>query len=47
MLPAIGSLPIRIDGRVIGAIGASGAPSAVDVAVITAAIEAVVGPIGS
>jgi len=47
MLPAIGSLPIRIDGRVIGAIGASGAPSAVDVAVITAAIEAVAGPTGN
>ena len=47
MLPAVGSLPIRIDGRVIGAIGASGAPSAVDVAIITAAIEAVVGPSGN
>ncbi|WP_342248966.1 GlcG/HbpS family heme-binding protein [Sphingomonas sp. OTU376] len=43
MLPAVGSLPIRIDGRVIGAIGASGAPSAIDVQVITAALEAVVG----
>ncbi len=47
MLPAVGSLPIKLDGRVIGAIGASGAPSAVDVAVITAAIEAVVGPTGN
>ncbi|WCM28585.1 heme-binding protein [Sphingomonas sp. QA11] len=44
MLPAVGSLPIKLDGRVIGAIGASGAPSAVDVAVITATLEAVVGP---
>ncbi|WP_019832853.1 GlcG/HbpS family heme-binding protein [Sphingomonas sp. PR090111-T3T-6A] len=47
MLPAIGSLPIRIDGRVIGAIGASGAPSAVDVAVITAALDAVVSSTGN
>lgn len=47
MLPAVGSLPIKLDGRVIGAVGASGAPSAVDVAVITAAIEAVVGPTGN
>lgn len=43
LLPAVGSLPIKIDGRVVGAIGASGAPSAIDVAVITAALEAVLG----
>ncbi|WOF42995.1 heme-binding protein [Sphingopyxis indica] len=43
MLPAAGSLPIKIDGRVVGAIGASGAPSAVDVAVISAALNAVIG----
>ncbi len=47
MLPAVGSLPIKIDGRTIGAIGASGAPSAVDVAVITVAIKAVLGSSGN
>lgn len=44
MLPAVRSIPIKIDGRVVGAIGASGAPSAIDVAIITTALEAVVGP---
>jgi glc operon protein GlcG len=41
LLPAAGSLPIRLDGRLIGAIGASGAPSEIDEAVIAIAIAAI------
>ena len=41
LLPATGSLPIRLDGHLIGAIGASGAPSDVDEAVIATAIAAI------
>lgn len=46
MLPARGSLPLRLDGRLIGAIGASGAPSDVDEAIIEAAAGAVLGTTG-
>ncbi len=41
MLPAKGSLPLRLDGRLIGAIGASGAPSHIDEEVITVAAAAI------
>lgn len=41
MLPATGSLPIWLDGALIGTMGASGAPSAVDEAAIKQAIEAI------
>ncbi len=41
MLPAKGSLPLRLDGRLIGAIGASGAPSHVDEEVISVAAAAI------
>lgn len=41
MLPARGSLPLRLDGRLIGAIGASGAPSHIDEEVITIAAAAI------
>lgn len=38
--PNQGGLPIRVDGQVIGAIAASGAPSEVDEAIAQAAIDA-------
>ncbi len=41
MLPAKGSLPLRLDGRLIGAIGASGAPSHIDEEVISIAAAAI------
>lgn len=41
LFPAAGSFPIRLDGRLIGAIGASGAPSEIDEAVIAIAIAAI------
>lgn len=41
MLPAQGSLPIFIGGVLVGAMGASGAPSAVDEAVVKQAIESI------
>lgn len=40
MLPIQGGLPFIIDGRTIGAIGASGAPAAVDEAVVQAGLDA-------
>ena len=43
LLPAQGSLPIYLDGALVGAIGASGAPSDVDEAVIAHAITAIGG----
>jgi uncharacterized protein GlcG (DUF336 family) len=43
MLPARGSLPLKLDGRLIGAIGASGAPSDVDEAIIAVAARAITG----
>jgi glc operon protein GlcG len=43
LLPAQGSLPIFLDGIFVGAIGASGAPSDVDEAVIAHAISAIGG----
>lgn len=43
LLPARGSLPLRLDGRLIGAIGASGAPTEIDEAVIEVAAR-VLGP---
>ena len=41
MLPATGSLPIWRDGALLGAMGASGAPSDVDEAALAHAIEAI------
>jgi glc operon protein GlcG len=41
MLPAVGGLPIWRDGVLIGAIGASGAPSDVDEAALKHAIQAI------
>jgi uncharacterized protein GlcG (DUF336 family) len=41
MLPAQGSLPIWRDGRLLGAIGASGAPSDVDEAALAHALETI------
>lgn len=41
MLPAKGSLPLRLDGRLIGGIGASGAPSHIDEEVIAIASAAI------
>jgi len=41
MLPARGSIPLRIDGRLVGAIGASGAPSEIDEQVIAVAAAAI------
>lgn len=41
LLPAQGALPIFLEGELIGVMGASGAPSEVDDAVVAAAIEAV------
>ncbi|HEY2660509.1 MAG TPA: heme-binding protein [Caulobacteraceae bacterium] len=41
MLPATGSLPIWRDGVLLGAMGASGAPSDVDEAALIHAIEAI------
>ena len=38
--PNQGGLPIKVDGRTIGAIAASGAPSEVDEAIAQAAIDA-------
>jgi glc operon protein GlcG len=38
--PNQGGLPIRVDGQVLGAIAASGAPSEVDEAIAQAAIDA-------
>lgn len=43
MLPATGSLPIWNDGALIGAMGASGAPSDVDEAALAHAIAAIGG----
>jgi len=43
LLPAQGSLPIRRNGVLIGAMGASGAPSEVDEAVVAAGIAAIGG----
>jgi uncharacterized protein GlcG (DUF336 family) len=40
LLPARGSLPLRLDGRLIGAIGASGAPTEIDEEVIAVAVRA-------
>lgn len=42
--PNQGGLPIRVDGRTIGAIAASGAPSEVDEAIAQAAIDALLKP---
>jgi uncharacterized protein GlcG (DUF336 family) len=41
MLPAVGGLPIWRDGVLLGAIGASGAPSDVDEAALRHAIQAI------
>jgi uncharacterized protein GlcG (DUF336 family) len=41
--PQIGGLPVVVDGKPAGAMGASGATGQVDVAVVRAAIEAVRG----
>ena len=41
LLPAVGALPIYIDGAFAGAMGASGAPSELDEAVVRHAIEAI------
>ena len=41
MLPAVGCLPIWSDGVLIGAMGASGAPSEVDAAALAHAIAAI------
>lgn len=41
MLPARGSLPIFLDGRHIGSMAASGAPSEVDEEVVKRAIESI------
>ena len=41
LLPAQGSLPIFQDGRLVGAIGASGAPSDVDESALVHAISAI------
>jgi uncharacterized protein GlcG (DUF336 family) len=43
LFPAQGALPIHLDGVLVGAIGASGAPSAIDEAVIAEAIGAIGG----
>ena len=43
MLPAQGALPIRKQGQLIGAMGASGAPSDVDEEVVSHAIAAIGG----
>ncbi len=43
LLPAQGALPIFVDGACIGAMGASGAPSAVDEAIIAHAISTIGG----
>ena len=43
LLPAQGSLPIRRGGVLIGAMGASGAPSEIDEAVVAAAIAVISG----
>lgn len=40
-LPARGALPIFIDGRLVGAVGASGAPSDIDEQAVKDAIEAI------
>jgi glc operon protein GlcG len=37
--PSQGGLPIQVDGRTIGSMAASGAPSEVDEAICQAAIE--------
>lgn len=41
LLPARGSLPLRLDGRLVGAIGASGAPSEIDEQIIAVAAAAI------
>jgi uncharacterized protein GlcG (DUF336 family) len=41
MLPAVGGLPIFADGVLIGAMGASGAPSEIDAAALTHAIASI------
>jgi glc operon protein GlcG len=41
MLPATGSLPIWRNGRLLGAMGASGAPSEIDEAALAHAIQAI------
>ena len=41
LLPATGGLPIFIQGQLVGAIGASGAPSEVDEAAVLYAIESI------
>jgi glc operon protein GlcG len=41
LLPAVGALPIYIDGTFAGAMGASGAPSELDEAAVRHAIEAI------
>lgn len=43
LLPAIGALPIFLDGVLVGALGASGAPSEVDEAVVREAIDSIGG----
>jgi len=43
LLPAQGALPIRKQGVLVGAMGASGAPSEVDEAVVAVAIAAIGG----
>lgn len=45
MLPAQGALPIYFEGVFAGAMGASGAPSAVDEAIVAHAISAIGGTI--
>ncbi|MCJ8157067.1 heme-binding protein [Sphingomonas sp. LaA6.9] len=41
LLPAQGALPIFLEGQFIGVMGASGAPSEIDDAVVTCAVEAI------
>jgi len=41
MLPARGSLPLRLEGRLVGSVGASGAPPEIDEQVIAVAAAAI------
>lgn len=45
LLPSQGSLPIFLKGSFVGAIGASGAPSAIDEEIIKQAIETIGGAV--
>jgi glc operon protein GlcG len=47
MIPFQGGLPILHDGKLIGGVGASGAPSATDEAIVRAGLDALTARMGA